>query len=111
MTSDGTDAGSTERNGANGINVLGSANTIGGTAPGDGNVISGNGLSGIDINGTGITGNLVQGNVIGLDASGANGVGNVWSGIAVSSNAANTTIGGACANAGHERASTSAAPP
>ena len=53
-----------------------SDNTIGGTTVGAGNVISGNTDAGIEIANPTTTGNLVQGNLIGLDASGANPLGN-----------------------------------
>jgi Bacterial Ig-like domain (group 3) len=53
-------------------------NTIGGTAAGDGNLISGN-YRGVQINGGSTdTGNLVQGNTIGTDASGNTGIGNSY---------------------------------
>jgi hypothetical protein len=45
-------------------------NTIGGTEPGTGNVISGNGLSGIEIANS--QSNVVQGNLIGTDFAGTN---------------------------------------
>ena len=41
--------------------ALAPSNTIGGTASGAGNVISGNDVHGVLITGTGATGNLVQG--------------------------------------------------
>src|SRR5262249_9018329 len=47
------------------------ANTVGGSAPGAANVISGNG-TGVDLTGSGTSGNLVAGNFIGTDATGAN---------------------------------------
>ena len=47
--------------------------TIGGTAPGDANVISGNGLDGIDIVAPDC---LVEGNEIGTDAGGTAAVAN-----------------------------------
>ena len=45
-------------------------NTIGGTAAGAGNVISGNGQVGLRFTNAGTTGNVVQGNYIGTDAKG-----------------------------------------
>ena len=53
---------------------LSSANTIGGTSPGTGNVISGNSLAGIYILGS--TLNTIAGNLIGTDISGMKAVGN-----------------------------------
>ncbi|MFY9556730.1 MAG: FG-GAP-like repeat-containing protein, partial [Blastocatellia bacterium] len=65
-------------------------NTIGGTAAGARNVISGNESFGIDILGNFAPGNLVQGNYIGTDASGTADLGN-GEGLFV---APNTTVGG-----------------
>ena len=55
-----------------GVAVIGraSGNTIGGTAAGDGNVISGNINSQIQINGTLVTNTTVAGNLIGTDITG-----------------------------------------
>jgi CSLREA domain-containing protein len=78
-----------------------SSNTIGGTAPGEGNVISGNDSMGMLIADTGTSGNLIQGNKIGTDAAGTAGVGNTLAGIHFDNPAANNTIGGTAANAGN----------
>jgi hypothetical protein len=87
----GTDAGGTAAvpNSGDGIFVEGSNTTIGGTASGDANVISGNGGYGVDIDATDC---LVAGNEIGTDASGTSAVGNSGDGIAVEGS--NATIGG-----------------
>jgi hypothetical protein len=86
-------------NNGNGVNIRGSSgNTIGGTAPGDGNVISGNSGAGIGINVTGATGNLVQGNFIGTTVNGTAALAN-YAGVVISSGAANNTIGGSTAAA------------
>jgi uncharacterized repeat protein (TIGR01451 family) len=83
-----------------------SANTIGGTAPGAGNVISGNGFVGVVIDGTSLgssgvaTGNVVQGNKIGTDPTGTLAVGNALSGVFVSG-APSNTIGGTAPGAGN----------
>ena len=61
----------------NGQGILisgGSANTVGGTDPGAGNVISGNNGGGINVLGSGA--NLVEGNWIGLDITGGVQLGN-----------------------------------
>ena len=83
-----------------GVQIQGCANTIGGTAAGAGNVISGNGQQGILL--TGINGNVnanvIQGNFIGVDASGSHGLGNLNAGIGISG-AASTQIGGTSAGA------------
>lgn len=75
-----------------GILVLAPGNTIGGTAPGAGNVIAGNQSQGINFGPPNATGNLVVGNYIGVDASGTTALGNdigVWV-----DNVAGNTVGG-----------------
>jgi parallel beta-helix repeat protein len=76
-------------------NPSGSDNTIGGTAAGAGNVISGNGGFGIVIFGPhgGASGNLVQGNLVGTDVSGTQAIGNAGDGVVLSS-ASDNTVGG-----------------
>jgi len=83
-------------NATNGITIASaSSNTIGGTATGARNVISGNGKDGILIFGAGATSNLVQGNYVGTSASGTSAVGNARAGILFSDDAPGNTIGGA----------------
>ena len=53
-----------------GIQINDSLNTIGGTAPGQANVISGNLQGGVLVYGNNSIGNLVSGNLIGTDATG-----------------------------------------
>ena len=53
--------------------LIGSLDTIGGTAAGDSNIISGNYLRGIDIGGSD---ELVEGNYIGTDITGMIAIGN-----------------------------------
>jgi hypothetical protein len=81
-------------NGGYGVLIGSSNNTVGGTAAGDRNVISGNSISGIAIFGTGVAGNVIQGNYIGLDRDGLVAVPNA-TGISVSDGANNNLIGGA----------------
>jgi hypothetical protein len=69
------------------------SHTIGGTAPGARNIISGNNGTGIIIGGT-LTGSLVQGNFIGTDVTGTFALGNVSDGVLISFGSANNTIGG-----------------
>jgi hypothetical protein len=64
---------------------------IGGTDEGEGNVISGNELFGVSVDGA--NGTVIYGNIIGLDASGATGVGNYY-GIVVQKGALGTVVGG-----------------
>jgi photosystem II stability/assembly factor-like uncharacterized protein len=77
-----------------GVGVFGSNNTIGGTAAGAGNLISGNQL-GMETNSG--TGNLIQGNLIGTNAAGTAALGNTSGGILCGSS--NNTIGGTVAGA------------
>jgi hypothetical protein len=79
-------------------------NTIGGTAVGAGNVISGNDYHGIlfqNLNApSGATGNLVQGNLIGTDVSGTLDLGNTVDGVLIFATSDNT-IGSMAAGAGN----------
>jgi CSLREA domain-containing protein len=69
-----------------------SGNTIGGAAPGAGNVISGT-SNGVHIIDSVSTGNLITGNFIGTDFTGTTDLGNQFAGIDIFEGA-NTTIGG-----------------
>jgi titin len=84
----------------NGVIVTGSANTIGGTSPGAGNVIAGNGNNGLLIAGPTTTANLVQGNFIGTDPSMTFELGNGGNGV-VLEGGVNNTIGGTASAAGN----------
>jgi parallel beta-helix repeat protein len=61
----------------------GSNNTIGGTSAGAPNLISGNGGGGIGVRGIHSTGDVIEGNLVGVDLSGADALGNGYSGIYV----------------------------
>jgi parallel beta-helix repeat protein len=74
--------------------------TIGGPAPGDGNLISGNTAGGISIGGGSTSDNIVQGNRIGVDVAGASPLPNGTYGIWVSGSDDNT-IGGPSAGEGN----------
>jgi uncharacterized repeat protein (TIGR01451 family)/CSLREA domain-containing protein len=78
----------------------GSGNTIGGTAPGAGNVISGNNATGVRIQGPN---NQVLGNRVGTAADGTSALGNGQFGIQIGSAgaAAGNTVGGTTAGAGN----------
>ncbi len=90
-----------------GVNILNGAsnNTVGGTAPGAGNLISGNrGLGGVLIQGAGTSGNVVAGNFIGTDVSGTAPLGNVGAGVtlgAIGFSASGNTVGGTAPGAGN----------
>jgi parallel beta-helix repeat protein len=71
--------------------------TIGGTSPGAGNLISGNAASGIAMTDSG--GNVVEGNVIGTDVTGSQALGNGGAGVNV--DGAFNTIGGVSPGAGN----------
>lgn len=81
---------------------IGSAanNTIGGTASGARNIISGNDENGVSIFGSAATTNLVQGNFIGTDINGTAGLGNTNAGVYIFG-APSNTIGGSATGAGN----------
>ncbi|MBI2914187.1 MAG: hypothetical protein HYY03_09750, partial [Chloroflexi bacterium] len=104
VASDGVTAAS---NGI-GVRIDGGAqsNTIGGSAAGERNVISGNSGDGIAINGAGTSGNTVSGNFIGTKASGTEALGNGVFGVEIVAAPDNTiggtagiTVGGPCTGA------------
>jgi hypothetical protein len=72
--------------------------TIGGTATGAGNVISGNNGAGVVFSAS--TFNEIQGNLIGIDASGTNPLGNTGDGVLLRQ-ASNNTVGGTTIGAGN----------
>jgi CSLREA domain-containing protein len=102
----GVDINGTSDLGNSDIGVVVSAsddNTIGGTATGAGNIISGNASLGVYV-GTfdtlGADGNAVQGNLIGTNATGTAGIGNDSTGVYLGG-ATNTLIGGSEVGAGN----------
>ena len=95
----GTNASGTQALGnAGGGVIIAPNNTVGGTAPGAGNVISGNTGDGLEVNGSDATGTVVQGNFIGLNAAGTAIVGNTGEGLLVN-DASGALIGGTAAAA------------
>ncbi len=75
-------------------------NTLGGTSPGDGNLVSGNATYGVVIGHAGSSGNFVQGNTIGLGTAGTP-VANGLHGVALWDGAQGNPIGGTNAGAGN----------
>jgi hypothetical protein len=80
-------------------------NTVGGTAAGARNLLSGNNNDGVGIFNSGTTGNSVQGNFIGTNASGTaavpNGAAGGFHGVEIAFGAQNNTVGGTAAGAGN----------
>jgi hypothetical protein len=88
-------------NGGVGISLYGGAatNSIGGTAPGAGNLVSANGNDGIQLSGLGTSYNLVQGNLVGTTRTGSNALGNAYSAVSLFGGPTFNTIGGTTAAA------------
>jgi titin len=85
-------------NGLDGVLCIGTANTVGGTAAGAGNVISGN-RSGVSIESG--SGNLLLGNRIGCNAAGTSALPNSGDGISIEAIGGGNTVGGTAAGAGN----------
>lgn len=99
----GTNAAGTAAlgNGGDGVFVYfqpATDNVIGGSGPGEGNMISGNGGPGIDLTNSPVT---VQGNDIGTDVTGSLHLGNAGDGVFVISNLTADQIGGTAAGSGN----------
>src|SRR5262249_9419888 len=78
-------------NTSDGVEVLGSNNSIGGSSSGAGNVISGNGRNGIRIEDS--KDNVILGNAIGADVSRSKALPNSLNGISLEDDASNNRIG------------------
>ncbi len=79
---------------------------VGGTKPGEGNLISGNGSLGILLSAGNdgihfMTNSHIEGNLIGTNADGTSALGNGENGISASGQMTNTVIGGTAAGAGN----------
>ena len=82
-----------------GVSVVDAPNNlIGGTKPGEGNLISANAGTGLNLVGA-AAGTLVQGNLIGTDRAGTSALGNLGAGVGIDSS--HITVGGTVAGAGN----------
>ncbi len=86
-----------------GVEILASAsnNLIGGSLPGEGNVLSANSYAGVAIHDSGTDSNRVLGNAIGPDAPGTGVLGNGTFGVAIWAQAAGNLIGGIATGEGN----------
>ena len=84
-------------NAFDGVGLNGPTITVGGTAPGSGNVIAGNGTN-VDLNdlteGGAAQDSYVEGNLIGTDASGTEAIANQGYGVSILHDVSNMTVGG-----------------
>jgi hypothetical protein len=74
-------------------------NTIGGTAPGAGNLISGNRLDGVEL--MQCHTNVVEGNLIGTDVTGTQALGNALTGVSIEASGLDNRVGGTELGAGN----------
>ncbi len=99
----GVDAAGTTRiaNNRYGVAIGGGAqgNTVGGSALGAGNRISGNSLAGILVIGAGTNSNLIQGNFVGTNKAGTAAIANGWCAVLIEAGAKSNTIGGTAVGA------------
>jgi hypothetical protein len=106
-------AGTASLGGGAGVALFPSSEAaIGGSAAGEGNLISGNGDYGIRMAYdcvTAVADNVIQGNGIGVDASGTNALGNFQGGIYLGCLTQNNEIGGTAVGAGNRIAHNGAA--
>ncbi len=88
--------GGVEMNTCVGIYITAPSNTVGGTTPGERNIVAANALVQVRIDGSAATGNTVLGNLIGTSCCGQWGGG---SGVDIMGGATGNTIGGSTASA------------
>ncbi len=81
------------RNVGSGVWLESAGNQIGGSLPGDGNLISGNGFLGVWLLNSNAFGNFIRGNLIGTTVAGTSGLGNAFGGVGLS-DAPSNQIGG-----------------
>jgi CSLREA domain-containing protein len=74
--------------------AYGSGNTIGGTVPGAGNVISANARCGVSVGTIYTSGNLVEGNFIGTGLNGVGNLGNGWDGVCIRGGTSHNLVSG-----------------
>jgi hypothetical protein len=79
-----------------GVVIGGNSNRVGGSAPGEGNVIAGNAPIGLRFH-MAASGNIALGNFIGTNASGAATIGNTGGGVVIEGDSTNNTVGGTAA--------------
>ena len=80
-----------------GVSIVDAPNSlIGGTEPGDGNLISANAGIGLNLEGA-AEGTLIEGNLIGTDRAGTSALGNLGAGVGIDSD--HSTVGGTIAGA------------
>ena len=82
-----------------GVYLSSPTNTIGGTATGAANLISGNTSYGVWLNGASATDDTIEGNLIGTDVTGTMAVAN-GNGVELDAGASSNTIGGLTATPG-----------
>lgn len=87
--------GTTDNGNANdGIRITTTGNQIGGTGPGQRNVISGNDDCGIRLQSGSATDNVIYNNLIGRDSLNVQNIPNINDGVFITNSAGNNTIGG-----------------
>ncbi len=89
------------------LSAAGAGNVVGGTLPADRNIISGNGCIPASGYGAGVylsgatSGSMISGNYIGTTADGLSALGNSGSGVIISQDSNNNTIGGSASGSGN----------